>query len=333
LCKTFLSSPEESVSRLRALLSPIAVFVGVQLAWVLAVVFWIYGSLRSQRRLRELAEVYGPELPQHPVDWLILAEGLLLLVVILVGVYVIFLYWRRQAALYREQKRLLSQVTHELKSPLASLRLYLETIRLRRPDPEQLDSFVETMLEDTERLNRLTTHLLQANRLEHRGLKLALRSGDLSAFVEQYFRERLQDLPENGSLEVRVEPGLRARFEAESLGMALRNIFENAVLYSDGSPRLAVVLEGTERACRLSLADQGRGLEPRELKKVFRMFYRVRRGSEEVSGSGLGLFLARMVVLRHKGRIWMQSPGPGRGTTVHLELPRLREEPTPAEAP
>lgn len=317
------------MSRLRALLSPIAVFVGVQLAWVLAVVFWVYGSLRSQRRLRELAESYGPELPQSRVDWLILAEGLVLLVVILIGVYVIFLYWRRQAALYREQKRLLSQVTHELKSPLASLRLYLETIRLRRPGPEQLDSFVGTMLEDTERLNRLTTHLLQASRLEHRGLKLALRPGDLSAFVEEYFRDRLQDLPEQGTLEVRIEPGLRARFEAESLGMALRNLFENAVLYSDGPPRLRVVLEGRERACRLSLADQGRGLEPRELKRVFRMFYRVRRGSEEVSGSGLGLFLARMVVLRHKGRIWLESPGPGRGTTVYLELPRLPDSLAP----
>lgn len=320
------------MTRLRALLSPIAVFVAVQLAWVLAVIFWVYGSLRSQRRLRELAETYGPELPQSRIDWLILAEGLLLLVVILVGVYVIFLYWRRQAALYREQKRLVSQVTHELKSPLASLRLYLETIRLRRPDAAQLDSFVETMLEDTERLNRLTTHLLQANRLEHRGLKLALRPGDLSAFVEEYFQGRRQDLPEGSSLSVRVEPGLVARFEAESLGMALRNLFENAILYSDGRAQLAVVLEGRERTCHLTLSDQGRGLEPREQKKVFRMFYRVRRGSDAVPGSGLGLFLVRMAVLRHKGKIWLESPGPGQGTTVHLVLPRLRSGHAP-EAP
>lgn len=312
------------MTRLRALLSPIAVFVAVQLAWILAVVFWVYGSLRSQRRLRELAETYGPELPHGGFDWLILVEGLVLLVVILVGVYVIFLYWRRQAALYREQKRLVSQVTHELKSPLASLRLYLETIRLRRPSPEQLDSFVGTMLEDTERLNRLTTNLLQANRLEHRGLKLALRSGDLSAFVEEYFQDRRQDLPEGGTLSVRVEPGLWARFETESLGMALRNLFENALLYSEGPPQVEVILEGRERNCHLTLSDRGRGIEPREQRKVFRMFYRVRRGNDAVQGSGLGLFLARVVVLRHKGKIWLESPGPGQGTTVHLTLPRIR---------
>ncbi len=312
------------MKRLRPLVSPIAVFVGVQLAWILAVVFWVYGVLRSQRRLRELAETYGPELPQSRMDWLILAEGLVLLVVILVGVYVIFLYWRRQAALYREQKRLVSQVTHELKSPLASLQLYLETIRLRHPTPDQLDSFVGTMLEDTARLNRLITNLLAANRLEHRGLKLALRPGDLSAFVTEYFKGRQQDLPVGGSLAVRVEPGLRARFEAESLSMALRNLFENALLYSERPPRVEVTLEGRDRSCHLALADQGRGVEPWEQRKVFRMFYRVRRGAGGVQGSGLGLFLAKVVVLRHKGKIWLESPGLGQGTTVHILLPRLR---------
>ncbi|MDW7709520.1 MAG: HAMP domain-containing sensor histidine kinase [Deferrisomatales bacterium] len=318
--------------RLRSLLSPIVVFVAVQLAWILAVVFWVYGSLRSQRRLRELAETYGPELPHSPLDWLILIEGLVLLVVILVGVYVIFLYWRRQAALYREQKRLVSQVTHELKSPLASLRLYLETIRLRRPSPEQLDSFVETMLEDTERLNRLTTNLLTANRLEHRGLKLALRPGDLSAFVEGYFGDRRQDLPEGGTLSLHLEPGLRARFEAESLSMALRNLFENALLYSEGPPRIEVTLRGRDRSCHLAISDRGRGIEPREQRKVFRMFYRVRRGDDGTQGSGLGLFITRVVVLRHKGKIWLESAGPGQGTTVHLALPRLRNG-KPEEVP
>ena len=309
---------------LRALVNPLAVFVAVQLAWILAVVFWVYGFLRVNRRLRELAEQYSPELLQGVADWVILVEGLVLLVVLLVGVYVIFLYWQRQAALNREQKRLVSQVTHELKSPLASLQLYLETIRLRHPSPEKLDAFVGTMLEDTERLNRLITNLLAANRLEHRGWKLVLRPGDLSALVEEYFRGRFQEIPEGGTLELSVEAGLRARFDPESLRMAFRNLLENAVLYSDGPPRVRVTLAGQERGCHLTLADQGRGMAPQDLKRVFRMFYRVRRGEGTAPGSGLGLFIARAVVLRHKGRIWLESGGIDQGTTVHLVLPRLR---------
>jgi len=312
------------VRSLRSLVNPLAVFVAVQLAWILAVVFWVYGFLRINRRLRQLAEEYSPELLQGVADWVILVEGLVLLVVLLVGVYVIFLYWRRQAALNREQKRLVSQVTHELKSPLASIQLYLETIRLRHPSPEKLDAFVGTMLEDTERLNLLITNLLAANRLEHRGWKLALRPGDLSALVEEYFQGRRQDIPDGGSLEVAVEPGLRARFDPESLRMAFRNLLENAVRYSEGPPQIRVTLVGNERTCHLTLSDQGRGIEAGEQKRVFRMFYRVRRGEGTAPGSGLGLFIVRAVVLRHKGKTWVESPGLGQGTTVHLELPRLR---------
>jgi len=312
------------VRPLRSLVHPLAVFVAVQLAWILAVVFWVYGFLRVNRRLRQLAQEYSPELLQGVTDWVVLVEGLVLLAVLLVGVYVIFLYWRRQAALNREQKRLVSQVTHELKSPLASLQLYLETIRLRHPSPEKLDAFVGTMLEDTERLNRLINNLLAANRLEHRGWKLVLRPGDLSALVEDYFRSREPDLPEGGTLELSVEPGLRARFDPESLRMAFRNLLENGVLYSDGPPRLWATLTGEERGCHLTLADQGRGLEPADLKRVFRMFYRVRRREGTAPGSGLGLFIVRAVILRHKGKIWLESGGLGQGTTVHVVLPRLR---------
>jgi signal transduction histidine kinase len=312
------------VRPLRNLAHPLAVFVAVQLAWILAVAVWVYGFLRINRRLRQLAQEYSPELLQGVTDWVILVEGLVLLVVLLVGVYVIFLYWRRQAALNREQKRLVSQVTHELRSPLASLQLYLETIRLRHPSPEKLDAFVGTMLEDTDRLNRLVTNLLAANRLEHRGWKIALRPGDLSALVETYFGGHRQDVPEGGSLEVTVEPGLRARFDPESLRMAFRNLLENAVLYSDEPPRIRVTLTGDEKTCHMALSDQGRGIEAAEQKRVFRMFYRVRRRETTAPGSGLGLFIVRAVILRHKGKIWIESPGLGQGTTVHLILPRLR---------
>lgn len=313
---------------IRSIANPLVAFIGIQLAWILVVFFWIYWFLRTHLRIRELARQYGPELPRTGVDWVLLAEGLVLLVAILAGVYVIFLYWRRQVALYREQKRIVSQVTHEFKSPLASLRLYLETIRLRQPPADKLADFVDTMLSDTDRLDGLITNLLAANRLEHRGIKLALRPGDLSEFVERYFRERRQDVPTPGGLQVSVEPGLRARFEAESLGMVLRNLLENAILYSDGPPRIEVILEAAGRQCHLAVRDHGRGIEAAEQKKVFRMFYRVRRPGEQIQGSGLGLFIARAIVIRHKGTLRVESAGAGQGTTFHVLLPRLESAET-----
>ena len=104
----------------RRLFNPFIAFIAIQLVWVVVVFFWIRWFMDSHSELQRLAEKYSHVLPKG-ADWLILVEGLVLLVAILVGVYVIFLYWRRQTALLKAKRSFISQVTHELKSPLASL--------------------------------------------------------------------------------------------------------------------------------------------------------------------------------------------------------------------
>ncbi|MDO3377368.1 sensor histidine kinase [Geoalkalibacter halelectricus] len=309
----------------RKLINPLFALIAIQLAWLLVVVVWIRWFVSSHQRLRELAEKYSPELLHGTIDWVLLAEGLLLLALILGGVYVIFIYWRRQASLYREQKKFIAQVTHELKSPLASLQLHLETIRLRKPQPEKLDAFVATMLADTERLHGLINNLLTANRLELKAPRLSLRKADFSAFVTNYFAQQQPSLPAHTRFELDVETGLVSRFEGESLEIVLRNLLENALFYSHPPADIQVSLRGEKNHCHLTIRDQGRGLPPEELKKVFRIFYRANRGSERIPGTGLGLFIARAIIRRHRGKIWLESAGPGKGTSVHILLPRLTE--------
>lgn len=304
------------------IINPVMAFIGIQLVWVLLLVCWIYWFMGSHRQLRVLAEKYSPELLQGGgIDWFILVEGILLLAAILAGVYVIFLFWRRQVALYRAQHSFIAQVTHELKSPIASLRLHLETLRRRQVTPEKLNAFVTTMLADTGRLDMLTSNLLTANRLEHKGYKLALKPADLSALVQNYFRDLQYSLPRAGRMELEIEPELVVRMDAESLETVFRNLLENALLYSEESPRIRVELARDGRWAHLRFADQGRGIAPEEQKKVFQMFYRVRMPGKTVRGSGLGLFIVRGVLRLHKGRVWLESAGPGQGTTVHLLLP------------
>ena len=152
----------------RKIFHPIMALIAVQVVWITLVVFWIYWFVGKHREFRELAEKYRPELLGRGFNWPVMVEGILLLVVILVGVYVIFVYWSRQSNLYAMQRDIISQVTHELKSPLASIQLHLETIRLRRPSGDKLESFVGTMLSDTDRLHYLINNLLMAARLEQR---------------------------------------------------------------------------------------------------------------------------------------------------------------------
>ena len=117
----------------RPFINPVMVVVAIQLVWITLVVFWIWRFVGKHREFRDLAEKYRPELLGSIFNWPVMVEGLVMLVVILIGVYVMFAYWNRQSKLYAKQRDIISQVTHELKSPLASIQLHLETIRLRRP--------------------------------------------------------------------------------------------------------------------------------------------------------------------------------------------------------
>ncbi|MBJ6723321.1 sensor histidine kinase [Geomesophilobacter sediminis] len=306
----------------KRLSNPILALIGIQLLWVVVVVFWVYWFIGRSHDFRELALRYKPELVTKGMEWLVLVEGLLMLVAILIGVYVIFVYWRRQAKLYLQQRSYISQLTHELKSPLASIQLHLETVKLRNLPPEKLQAFVDTMLSDTERLNHLASNLLMATRIEFRQLGEKAKRIDFSRFITDYMQQKESDLPEGGKLTVDVEPGIFAVIDVEGMEMALRNLLENALLYSPVSPEIRVSLKRMGRHCQLDIQDNGKGLAKGEEKRIFEIFYRVRTPGENIRGTGLGLYIVRSVVTAHGGKVSVASPGPGKGCTFQIILPQ-----------
>lgn len=312
----------------RRIFHPLITFIGIQLLWIFLLISWIYWFLNRHQQLKDLAERYQTELLPDTTDWFILAEGIVLLVAILVGTYVIFIYWRSQAALNRAQGHFINQVTHELKSPLASIQLHLETIEMRRPDGEQLHKFVKLMQSDTDRLGGLINNLLSARKLEHKESNLNLQYGNFSQAVENYLQQKQEIFADNGKLEWNIEPDLMVKFDAEMIETVLRNLLENARLYADGPPSVQVDLLRDGSMAHLSIADQGRGIDPKYRKKVFNMFYRIRRGDRQIRGSGLGLFIVRNAIRRHNGKVWVKSAGPGFGSTFHLTFPLARKEQT-----
>lgn len=305
----------------KKLFSPIMTFIGIQLVWILVVIFWIYWFVGRHKEFRAIAERYRPDLAVKGIDWLVLTEGLILLVVILAGVYVLFLVWRRQSALYKEQKSFISQVTHELKSPLASIQLHLETIRLRKPPPEKMERFLDTMLADTDRLHTLINNLLLAARLEDRRRSTSLAAANLSEFVAQYLDRKRATLPEGGSLLLEIEENIHVAIDTEGMESVLRNLFENALLYSPVSPEIRVVLRRDANQCRLTFQDNGMGIDPKHLKKIFRKFFRVRRPGENIRGTGLGLYIVKQVITEHNGKVEAFSDGIGKGCRFVITLP------------
>jgi len=308
---------------LRKIFHPVMALIAVQLVWITLVVFWIYWFIGKDREFRQLAEKYRPELLGAGFNWPVMVEGLLLLVVILVGVYVIFVYWNRQSKLYAKQRDIISQVTHELKSPLASIQLHLETIRLRRPAGEKLDAFVGTMLADTDRLHYLINNLLMAARLEQRRKPTERRLTDFSAMLGEYIERERSNLPQGGSISLEAEPALKLLVDPEEMGMVLRNLFENAVLYSPGSPEINVRLYRAGSSVRLTIQDKGRGLDRKELKHVFDRFYRGHPTGENVRGTGLGLYIVATIIRSFGGKVSVESAGLGQGCTFSITLPAV----------
>lgn len=311
---------------MRRIFHPVIALVGIQLVWVAVVVLWVTWFVGKHRELNELVARYRPERLSQVGGWFTLVQGLLLLAIILAGVYTLFLFWRRQSRLYQQQREFITQLTHELKSPLASIQLHLETISLRQLPPERLNAFVQTMLEDTQRLHSQIDNLLLAARIERRRRPAEFREIDLSAFIKDYLEREQHRLPPGTRLETDLATGLRVAVEPDELGTVLRNLLENAVLYSPGTPEIEVRLRREGRQVRLAIRDHGRGVSRQELQNIFKMFYRADQGGEKIRGTGLGLYIVQSVIKGAGGQVRADSDGPGTGCTITLQLPLVERK-------
>lgn len=269
------------------------------------------------------------------VSWIILhwRQGVLLFFGVIFFLAIILGLILNTGFLLREIRRneqhdsFINAVTHELKTPIASIRLYLETLQRRDVGETQRQEFYRSMLEDTSRLLGTVDQVLKAGEVGYGRTALNLADIDLASLVRDCIdlaRTRHRLKPEAMRLEMNGTNGQRTtvKADAEELRIAVGNILDNAVKYSNGHVDVAVGIElrDTDRVA-LRVRDQGVGIPAHELKRVFRRFYRV-PGRTEVKGTGLGLFIVRSIARAHGGRVSIESEGEARGTTVVLELPR-----------
>ncbi len=220
----------------------------------------------------------------------------------------------------------INSVTHELKTPIASIRLYLQTLERRDVPETQRREFYRLMLDDADRLMNTVEQVLKAGRAgAHKREHISLDFGELVQQCVERTRNSYHLQPDVLRFESGINgSGSRVQGDPEDLQTAVANILDNAVKYSAGKVDVLVRLTSQDKQqLTLSVQDRGVGIPPNELKSIFKRFYRVPgRALPQVRGTGLGLFLVRTIAKRHGGRVFADSAGEGRGTTVTLELPR-----------
>ncbi len=243
-------------------------------------------------------------------------------------IYTVFLV--REMGITEQQDSFLNSVTHELKTPIASIRLYLETLQSREVGDAQRKEFYRIMLEDADRLQHTVEMVLKAGaarqkrKLEHRA------PVDLGWLVQECVdtaRTR-HHLSENAItiVDVDLNTPLVVDGDVDELRTAIANLLDNAVKYSAGAPQITVQAAGaTPDTAWVRVKDAGIGIPRVQLGRIFNRFYRFQPRGSKVKGTGLGLYLVRSIAKRHGGRVFAESAGENKGSTFTLELPRTKE--------
>jgi signal transduction histidine kinase len=257
--------------------------------------------------------------------------GIIFFGAIVAGLVLNTIFLVREIRRNEQHDSFINAVTHELKTPIASIRLYLQTLQRREVDEAQRRQFYESMLLDTDRLMHTVEQVLKAGAAAQKKSPMQRSRVDFNALVQECMdlartRHHLQsaDLEYHESLLARNGGGAQVLGDPEELRTAVLNLLDNAVKYSPDGVHISVELDAPdEERVVLRVRDQGVGIPEQELKRIFKRFYRVtQRSLAQVKGTGLGLFIVRSIARKHGGRVFAESEGAGKGTTVTLELPR-----------
>ena len=295
-------------------LHPLTIFITSLIALITSLVVYIRSYLNFTEAFHEFLDKNDLDTSQilDPEAWLTISVLSILFTLIVVGMALIYVYYRKMIQLYRMQQNFINGFTHELKTPIASLRLFLETFsRHEIPRNEQLKYF-DFMSRDVDRLSDNVEQILSLGKIEDKKYKTEFHRRDLASFIEEKIEES-PHLYEDLKITVSAENGPYIYpIDTSLFSMLIMNLITNSIRYNEKENRtLNIEFKYIKNRLLVTFMDNGIGIEKNELKKVFKKFYQVGKSSK---GSGLGLYFAQNIMRIHKGSIWVESEGLDKGS-------------------
>lgn len=300
---------------------PLLLFIAILLIAMAQITWWLFLLVRDSDPRQPPLDA---EARQRRII-MVATEGTAFAVAMTAGAWLIYRSLRAEERLRAAEANFLAAVTHELKSPLASLRLHAESLELRSADPSLVQTYSSRMLIDLDRMERLVENLLAAGRAQSGLLDFKPVDLDISMELQQYIERAEPLLSERGfELITNIEAGLRASVDKGAFRSIVENLLDNAMKYSAPPSAISLTLRRDAGFVAFEVRDRGVGLDPSEASRVFDIFYRA--GDERVrttKGTGLGLYLVREIATAHGGGVAVESAGRGAGALFRVTFPLL----------
>ena len=244
--------------------------------------------------------------------WIMIAgEGSVFIALLLIGILQIRKTFKKETELAQQQKNFLLSVTHELKSPIASTKLQLQTLQKHELDREKQKEIISNAISDTDRLNNLVENILLAAKIENSVYSVHKEKYNLSEYITEGLNQTITSFNYHQKVELDIEPNIFMNIDRASFPSIILNLFENAIKYSPENSKIKISLKKLSDKILLSVADEGSGIADAEKTNIFQKFYRV--GNEETrktKGTGLGLYIVQHIVVQHNGTLCVKNNTP-----------------------
>jgi two-component system phosphate regulon sensor histidine kinase PhoR len=312
--------------RFKWFMHPLLIFIFSIVAVATSLALYIYWYVEASTGLKAVMRKANldPSQAMASQTWVVVLVLSILVGIILMGIFIIFVYNQKTFQFLRLQRNFINNFTHELKTPVTSMKLYLQTLEKHELSRSDQLKYIGYMIHDADRLANHINRILNLARIERKTIKAEFLQRDLVSVLEQ-FCEKSKHIFNDGEIHLH-NPSGQPFFHAIDLSlfeMLLMNLITNAFKYNDAQkPRVDITFTSQGRRLHIRFEDNGIGLPRTELKRIFRKFYQIGQSENMTAkGSGLGLYLADSIARMHKGHIRAESRGAGRGSVFTVDLP------------